>query len=87
LLRIASTVWFLAFVGATILLFRQAPGVALRDNDVVFAPKNFADIGQSVVGISGTLTGDGLGYKNNTTHPIMEASWSCCIRTRWNGRE
>jgi hypothetical protein len=62
---IASTVWFLAFVGA--ILFRQAPGVALRDNDIVFAPKNFADIGQSVVGISGTLTGDDLGYKNNTT--------------------
>jgi hypothetical protein len=63
---IASTVWFLAFVGATILLFRQAPGVASRDDDILFAPKNFVDSGDQWVGISGTLTGDGVAYKNNT---------------------
>jgi hypothetical protein len=63
---IASTVWFLAFVGATILLFRQAPGAASRDDDILFAPKNFADSGDQLVGISGTLTGDGVAYKNNT---------------------
>lgn len=35
------------------------------DDDIVFAPKNFADTDMAV-GISGTLTGDGLAYKNNT---------------------
>jgi hypothetical protein len=35
------------------------------DDDIVFAPKNFADT-DLAVGISGTLTGDGLAYKNNT---------------------
>jgi hypothetical protein len=36
------------------------------DDDISFAPKNFAELGDSFVGISGTLTGDGLAYKNNT---------------------
>ena len=75
---IASTVWSLAFVGATILLFRQAPGVTSRDNDIVFAPKNFADNGQSV-GSSGTLTGDGVAYKNNTTVVYCEKDRKECF--------
>jgi hypothetical protein len=36
------------------------------DDDITFAPKNFADMGEDSVGISGTLTGDDLAYKNNT---------------------
>jgi hypothetical protein len=75
---IASTVSFLAFVGATILLFRQAPGVASRDDDILFASKNFADSGQSV-GISGTLTGDGVGYKNNTIVVYCEKDRKECF--------
>jgi len=35
------------------------------DDDILFAQKNFAD-GGLAVGISGTLTGDGVMYKNNT---------------------
>jgi hypothetical protein len=35
------------------------------DDDILFAEKNFFDSGYSV-GISGTLTGGDLGYKNNT---------------------
>ena len=76
---IASTVSFLAFVGATILLFRQAPGVASRDDDIIFAPKNFADSGDQWVGISGTLTGNGVGYKNNTTVVSCEKDRKECF--------
>jgi hypothetical protein len=37
------------------------------DDDIVFAQKLFTDIPNiGSVGISGTLTGDGVGYKNNT---------------------
>jgi hypothetical protein len=75
---IASTVWFLAFVGATILLFRQAPEVASRDDDILFAAKNFADSGQSV-GISGKLTGDSGAYKNNTTVVYCEKDRKECF--------
>jgi hypothetical protein len=35
------------------------------NDDIVFAPKNFADT-EDAVGVSGTLTGDGLAYNNNT---------------------
>ena len=34
-------------------------------DDIIFAPKAFVDLGE-MVGISGTLTGDGISYKNNT---------------------
>ena len=36
------------------------------DDDITFAPKNFFELGDDSVGISGTLTGDDLAYKNNT---------------------
>jgi hypothetical protein len=36
------------------------------DDDIMFALKNFVDLGDATVGISGTLTGDGFAYKNNT---------------------
>jgi hypothetical protein len=54
-----------------ILLTAVALGVLLgqqafaADDDIVFAPKNFADMGE-FVGISGTLTGGDIAYKNNT---------------------
>jgi hypothetical protein len=38
---------------------------AAANDDIVFAPKNFADQSE-FVGISGTLTGDDIAYKNNT---------------------
>ena len=39
-----------------------------EDEDIVFAEKNFFDSGQinGDVAISGTLTGEGLSYRNNT---------------------
>ena len=36
------------------------------DDDIIFAPKNFVDAADMMVGISGTLSGDGVRYKNNT---------------------
>jgi hypothetical protein len=69
----SSTIWFLAFVGMSSLLFRQAPGVDGPDN-IIFAPKAFFDSDRDDgVEISGTLTGDGLTYfKNNT---VVVACW------------
>ena len=37
-----------------------------NDDSIIFAEKDFADLGDQMVGISGTLTGQGLGYPNNT---------------------
>lgn len=82
---VASTVWFLAFVAVSALLFRQVPGVTSdrAADDIVFAPKNFADSGQrgfeGSVGISGTLTGDGVAYKNNTTVIYCEKDRRECV--------
>jgi hypothetical protein len=44
------------------------------DDEIVFAPKNFADNG-AAVGISGTLTGENVLFKNNTV-----SIW--CIKDR-----
>jgi hypothetical protein len=44
------------------------------DDDIIFARKNFADT-DTAVGVSGTLTGDGLAYKNNTRSIL-------CIKAR-----
>jgi hypothetical protein len=92
---IASTVWFLAFVAVSILLFRQVfPSNERRDDDIMFAPKNFADSGQwgfegsvGISGISGTLTGDNLGNKNNTTVVYCEKTQrmhNVLSRTDWS---
>jgi hypothetical protein len=45
-----------------VLLVQEA---AATSDDIVFAPKNFADQGE-FVGVSGTLTGADIAYKNNT---------------------
>jgi hypothetical protein len=51
------------------------------DDDIVFSPKNFVD-SSSLVGISGTLTGDGLGYKNNTRSIMcIKEKGECMIAT------
>ena len=39
---------------------------AEQDEDIVFADRNWVDKGDVNVGISGTLTGDGVAYRNNT---------------------
>jgi hypothetical protein len=43
-----------------------AHSASAANDDIVFAPKNFADQGDVLVGISGTLTGPDMAYKNNT---------------------
>jgi hypothetical protein len=66
---------FLAFVGGLVtgaicgaagLIYLQMRNPPTGEADLTFAPKNFADFGGYAVGISGTLTGDGVAYKNNT---------------------
>jgi hypothetical protein len=37
-----------------------------RDDNIVFSDKTYSDLGDESVGISGTLTGPGVGYPNNT---------------------
>jgi hypothetical protein len=53
--------------GGIIYLDTQKPR---QDSDMIFAPKNFYDAKENgefgLVAISGTLTGKGLGYPNNT---------------------
>jgi hypothetical protein len=50
---------------ATALCFDHSRGGA--DDDIVFAQKLFTDLPDyGLITISGTLTGDGIGYKNNT---------------------
>jgi hypothetical protein len=76
---IASTFWFIAFVAVFALLLRhysvrqppesQRPSAVTKSDDMIFGIKSFSDIPQILggfVSISGTLTGDGVGYENNT---------------------
>jgi hypothetical protein len=73
---LAATFWFLAFVVALLVLIRQSktgtPSSESRNEDVIFGKKFFFDsadnVGEGVVSITGTLAGDGVGYKNNTTN-------------------
>jgi hypothetical protein len=65
-----ATFWFLAFVAASVLLLRPIlwPPPE-RNDDITFAPKAFYDGATSAfdyVYVAGTLTGEGLAYKNNT---------------------
>jgi hypothetical protein len=55
-------------VAAAFLLIASTCGAAEQDEDIMFAEKSWADIGE-VVGVSGTLTGDGVdevATRNNT---------------------
>jgi hypothetical protein len=54
--------------GAAAVIYLQAQRVVPQD-DIVFAAKNFYDASNiqfGYVAVSGTLTGDGLAYPNNT---------------------
>jgi hypothetical protein len=70
----AATFWFIAFVAVTILFLLQRPWVKPHiSTDVIFGVKIFHDsansnlnLGNGIVSISGTLTGDGVAYKNNS---------------------
>lgn len=74
----ATTFWFIAFVAVTILFLLQRPWVKpdiSTNTDIIFGAKVFYDsaksalnsnLGNGIVFISGTLTGDGLAYKNNS---------------------
>ena len=51
-------------------IYRQASSPIKNDDQIIFSAKNFADPEQAgvsgFVSMSGTLTGDGLAYPNNT---------------------
>jgi hypothetical protein len=80
---IASTVWFLAFVAVSVLLFRIVfYSDDKRDDDIVFAPKNFfdnPDLPDTDVAISGTLTGPELTYPNNTVVVVCYKDRKDCL--------
>jgi hypothetical protein len=48
------------------LVLATLGNAAASDDDIVFAKKNYIDLGGESVGMSGTLVGDDLAYKNNT---------------------
>ena len=78
---IVSTIWFIAFVAVSILLFRHFLWTSAErldrwstssgSEDMIFGIKVYYDsaetaIGDGFVTIKGTLAGDGVGYKNNS---------------------
>jgi len=72
----AAIFWFLAFIVALALLIRSRNDrpAPQTDEDSAFDRKVFYDSNESgtgtdeIVTISGTLSGKGIGYKNNTTN-------------------
>lgn len=81
---LASTLWFLAFVAVLLLLARNVFRADLKGNtDIIFSSKVFYDSGQSsgdeYVYASGTLTGEGLAYPNNTVVVICYKDRRECL--------
>lgn len=52
--------------GAGIFIYRDLTKAPPSETDILFAQKNYYDFQEMAVNISGTLTGDGLAYPNNT---------------------
>jgi hypothetical protein len=68
--RMPKMVWVLTCVAVSIFFLWQVPwGRSEGPTDIVFSVKVFHDsartTGDGIVSITGTLTGDGVGYKNN----------------------
>lgn len=64
-LGIIALIGWLVAVGAIWILFRPKPQSFSGSEDIIFGSKVFYDGGETVY-ITGTITGDGLAYKNNT---------------------
>lgn len=64
-LAIIALIGWLVALGAIWILFRPQPQPFSGPEGIVFGKKVFYDSGEFVY-ITGTLTGDGLAYKNNT---------------------
>jgi hypothetical protein len=65
---VAAIIWFLAFLVVSTVLLRSLWVTSDEPSDVIFDNKVFYDTGQTAVGdgvvsISGTLTGEGVGNK------------------------
>jgi hypothetical protein len=81
---LAATVWFLAFATVSILLLRQAPwAVPDKQPGMIFGIKVFYDsaktTGDRFVSIRGTITGDGIGYKYNTSSIFCDKGLMECL--------
>jgi hypothetical protein len=74
--RFATIFWFAAFVVVSIILLIQQPWtktkaawddlVGTGETNILFSHKVFADGVDGYLTMSGTLTGNGVGYKNNS---------------------
>ena len=84
----AATFWFLAFVVVSWLLIRQAQNREFAgDDDITFDRKFYFDTAETMgdeglVSMSGTLAGDGLGYKNNTINISCYKDLMECLITQ-----
>lgn len=64
-LKRPGLVWFLAFVAVSALYVRQL-FTPHQSPQIIFDRKKFFESGDEYVYMAGTLTGDGLGYPNNS---------------------
>ena len=76
---IGATTWFMAFVVVAVLLTHQS----LRsgdhtDENIIFGSKSYSDTGNAYVDVSGTLSGEGIGYSNNTTNIFCDKNSAEC---------
>jgi hypothetical protein len=77
---LASTLWFLAFAGVSYLYWQQLQKPNPTENDIIFGQKFYFDHGESVY-VTGTLTGEGMAYPNNTAALTCYKERKECIYT------
>ena len=62
---VARKVGYMRVIAAVVFFFFVGSSANSWANDIEFDSKNYSDNGEAV-GISGTMKGDGVTYKNNT---------------------
>jgi hypothetical protein len=76
--RMKACIWILAVALVTVSCTRRE-----KQQDIVFARKAFFDSAQTTdddyVYVAGTLTGEGVGYKNNTTAVVCYRERMECL--------
>jgi hypothetical protein len=77
-----SIFWFLAFAGVSYLYIEQLRKPAPSENDIVFGQKFYYEYGNDErVYVTGTMTGEGLAYPNNTTAVTCYKERKHCLYT------
>jgi hypothetical protein len=68
------------FGAAVTLIFLAFPRHSGEEHEIMLSDKSYADRGPDAVqvGISGTLTGEGVAYKNNTYNILCEKERRVC---------